>query len=102
MPGVRRQVTIGIIGMLFWSCSVSAMEPEPMVNGCKNFYRTMPQDMRNYLLTLVSLAATSGYAIYASGGSTVVAEKIDDSTIHLKYFRNGQTTIPSCIELCRE
>ncbi len=80
-----------------WACA----DPVPAVNACRNYYQLMPVAMKNYLLTLVSDAKDSGFEQYTSGSFVVQAVKIDEHTIHMKFFEYGQTTMASCIELVR-
>jgi len=92
---------IAVLGLIvaFFCCTVAFAEPLPAANGCRNYYQIMPGDMKNYLLTLISNAESSGFEQYQSGSYIVQAVKIDGHTVYMKFYEYGQTTMASCIEL---
>jgi hypothetical protein len=97
---MKKTAALGMMLVLF-GCTVAFADPTPAVNGCRNYYQVMPSDMKNYLLTLVSNAQSSGYEQYVSGSYIVRAVRVDDHTIHMKFYEYGQATLASCIELVR-
>lgn len=95
---MKRIAVLGLVFVLLY-CTGAFADPVPAVNGCRNYYQIMPSDMKNYLLTLISNAESSGFEQYQSGLYIMQAVKIDGHTIFVKFYEYNQTTMASCIEL---